>query len=73
MGVNMDNQKLKQLIEKPGKSINAIQEESGMKSGTLYRLLSGKHKDLTLTNAFNLADALGVDINEFRKDESIWN
>lgn len=69
----MNIKKLRQIIDKSGKTINAIQEESGMKSGTLYRLLSGKHKDLTLTNAFNLADALGVDINEFRKDESIWN
>lgn len=38
-----------------------------MKSGDLYRLLSEKHKDVTLTTAFKLAEALGVDINEFRE------
>lgn len=69
MGVNMDREKLRKLIDKSGKTINAIQEESGMKSGALYRLLSGKHKDVTLSVAFKLADALGADIKEFRKEE----
>ena len=70
----MDKEKLKQLIIQSGKSINAIQVEADMKAGALYRLLSGQHKDVTLTTAFKLADALGVDINEFREekeDESI--
>ena len=74
MGFRSGEQILKQLINQSGKTINAIQEESGMKTGTLYRLLSGKHKDVTLTTAFKLADALSVDLNEFREekeDESI--
>lgn len=73
-GAIMNKQKIKHLIKLSGKSINAIQIEAEMKAGALYRLLSGKHKDVTLTTAFKLADALGVDINEFREgkeDESI--
>lgn len=66
----MSNEKLKQLIELSGKSINAIQVEADMKAGALYRLLSGKHKDVTLSTAFKLADALGVDINEFREEKN---
>lgn len=63
----MNKKKLKQIIEKSGKTINAVQDEADMKSGALYRLLSGDHKDITLTNAFKLADALNVDVNEFRE------
>lgn len=63
----MDKNKLKQLIDDSGMSVNEVQAKSGMKSGALYRLLSEKHKDVTLTTAFKLADALGVDINEFRE------
>lgn len=66
----MNKEKLKQLIKQSGKSINAIQVEADMKAGALYRLLSGKHKDVTLTTAFKLADALGVDINEFREEKN---
>lgn len=62
----MDRHKLKLLIEKTGKSVKAIQDESGLKSAALYRLLSGERKDLTLLNAFYLADALNVDVNELR-------
>lgn len=63
----MDKGKLKKLIEKSGKTVNMVQVESGMKAGSLYRLLSGKSKDVTLSTAFKLSDALGVDINEFRE------
>lgn len=66
----MDKEKLKQLIKQSGKSINAIQVEADMKAGALYRLLSEKHKDVTLTTAFKLADALSVDINEFREEKN---
>lgn len=69
-GYKMNKEKLKQLIKQSGKSINAIQVEADMKAGALYRLLSGKHKDVTLTTAFKLADALGVDINEFREEKN---
>ena len=66
----MNKEKLKQVIKQSGKSINAIQVDADMKAGALYRLLSGKHKDVTLTTAFKLADALGVDINEFREEKN---
>lgn len=64
----MNKEKLKQLIEQSGKTIHQIQEAAGMSSGSVYKLLSGKSKDVELKRAFKLADALGVDINEFREE-----
>lgn len=65
-GVTMDKFKLKILIAQSGKSIFQIQNEAGMTSGSLYKLLNGTSDDIGLKRAFKLADALGVDINEFR-------
>lgn len=61
----MDKEKLRLLIKNSQKSINSIQEETGMKSGALYRLLSGEREDVLLSTAFKLADVLGIDVNEF--------
>lgn len=64
----MDKEKLKALVDQSGKTIRRIQIEAGLNSGQLYRILSGVNKDITLSTAFKLADALGVDVNEFRKE-----
>jgi|GEM_PF-3514450 len=64
----MNINRLKKLVEQSDKTINQIQIDANLKSGQLYRILNGTHKDVTLTTAFKLADVLGVDINEFRKD-----
>lgn len=47
-------------------SINQIQIKAGLKSGQLYKILSGINKDITLSTAFRLSDALNIDINELR-------
>ena len=62
----MNRIKLKYLVEQSGKTIHQIQNEAEMTSGSLYKLLSGDSKDIELKRAFKLADALGVDVNEFR-------
>lgn len=66
----MNINKLNKIISDSGMTINEVQDKAKMKSGSLYRLLSGTYKDVRLTTAFNLADALGFDINEFREEES---
>ncbi|MGY4105106.1 helix-turn-helix domain-containing protein [Ignavigranum ruoffiae] len=60
--------KLKNLINQSGKSVYQVQTEAGMNSGSLYRFLDGKTKEINLRVAFKLADALGVDVNEFREE-----
>lgn len=64
----MNINRLKKLVEQSDKTINQIQNDANLKSGQLYRILNGTNKDITLTTAFKLADALGVDINEFREE-----
>lgn len=63
----MNLQKLEKLVKKSGKTVNQIQTEAGMSTGSLYRLLSGKANNIELKIAFRLADVLGVDVNEFRE------
>lgn len=62
----MNVKKLNELVEQSGKTIRQIQIEAGLNSGQLYRILSGVTKDITLTTAFKLADALKCDVNDFR-------
>lgn len=62
------SKKIETLIEKSGKTKYQISKETGIERATLTRLVKGENKDLMLSRAFKLADALGVDVNEFRKD-----
>lgn len=64
----MNVKKLNELVEQSGKTIRQIQIEADLNSGQLYRILSGVTKDITLTTAFKIADALEVDVNIFRKE-----
>lgn len=61
-----------ELIEKYLKekkiTIYELSKRSGITRQGLYALRSGQAKTLSLENAFKLADALEVDINEFRKE-----
>lgn len=43
-------------------------KKAGVDHAMIYKLLQGKQKDLMLSTAFKLADALNVDINEFREE-----
>lgn len=52
------------------KSINPYQlsKKMGVSPTQVHKILTGKSKDMKLSTAFKLADALGVDINEFREE-----
>lgn len=41
---------------------------SGVKHPTIYNYLNGRQKDLYLSTAGKLADALGIDVNELREE-----
>ena len=49
--------------------MNKISTETGIVHSKLYKIKNGQQHGLKLQDAFKLADALGVDINEFREDE----
>lgn len=56
-------------INNTDRTIHQISQESKINHLQLYRVASGERKNLGLQASFRLADALGVDINEFREDE----
>lgn len=61
--------KIQTLIKQSGKTPYRISKDSGLDKTTLYRLAKGEKKSIELRTAFKLADALGVDINDFRKED----
>lgn len=65
----LNNNKIQHLVSGMGMSINKLAKSIGIKHTTIIRLCNGESKDMKLSTAFKLADALGVDINEFRKEE----
>lgn len=65
----LNNSKIQHLVYKHEGSINSLAKEIGVEHSTIIRLINGKSKDMKLSTAFKLADALGVNVNEFRKEE----
>ena len=61
--------KLQHIVYNSNKSLNQLGKEIGVSHTTLTRIVNGDQKDMKFSTACNLADALGVDINEFREDE----
>lgn len=59
--------KFSQLLD--GKKIKpyTLAMKAGVDPAMVYKLVSGKQTDILLSTAFKLADALEVDINEFRE------
>lgn len=45
-----------------------VAKRAGLTRQAIYAIRDGRKKDITLTTAFKLADALGIDVNEFRKE-----
>lgn len=56
------------LLKKDGRTMYEIAKEVGVAPSSMSRILRGEQKSLNLNTAFKLADTLGVDINEFRKE-----
>ncbi|AXY24934.1 hypothetical protein CL176_02220 [Suicoccus acidiformans] len=65
----LNNKVVQHLVSETGLSINKLAKSIGVDHSTIIRLCNGESKDMKLSTAFKLADALGVDINEFRKEE----
>lgn len=60
---------IKKLIKNTGLTKRQIALKANISPQNLYNFLNGKLKSMDVNTAFKLADALGVDINEFREDE----
>lgn len=60
---------IKNLIKNTGLTKRQIALKANISPQNLYNFLNGKLKSMDVNTAFKLADALGVDINEFREDE----
>lgn len=55
------------LINNSKKTRYQISKETNIPQSTLSRIIHGKQKNIELDTAFKLADALEIDINEFRE------
>lgn len=64
--VKININKLKEYVDNSGMTVHEIQVKANLKSGQLYRILKGINKDINLSTAFKIADALNIDINELR-------
>lgn len=60
--------KIDQLLDKKNMTPYALAIKAGVDPAMIYKLISGKQLDVLLSTAFKLADALEVDINEFREE-----
>lgn len=57
------------LINSDDRTMYQLAKEAGVDYALIHRLVNGKvKKNIWLDTAFKLADALGVDINEFREE-----
>lgn len=62
--------KIIQLIEKDERSTYRLAKDAEVDYAILHRLVNGKvKKNIWLDTAFKLADALDIDINQFRNDD----
>lgn len=65
-GITIKN--LNKLMKEKGLTPFKLGKKAGVNHAMIYKLLQGKQKDLMLSTAFKLADALEVDINDFREE-----
>lgn len=67
----VDLNKITTLIKNDERTLYAIAKDAGVDYALVHRLVNGKvKKDVWMGTAFKLADALGVDVNEFRSEKS---
>lgn len=58
------------LINKDERNLYQLSKDADVNYALIHRIMSGKtKKNIWLDTAFKLADALGVDVNEFREVE----
>lgn len=61
--------KLSKIIIEKGTTPYKLSKKAGVDHAAIYKIIQGKQKDIMLQTAFKIADALEVDINEFREEK----
>ena len=57
---------IKNRMQEKEFNANNLSKKSGVTNAAIHYILNGKFKNITIQTAFKLADALDMDINEFR-------
>lgn len=65
----LDRNIIKQIIVNSGLTKRQVALKAGINVQNLYSFLNGRLKSMDVNTAFKLADALDVDINEFREEK----
>ena len=65
----LDRNIIKQIIVNSGLTKRQVALKAGINVQNLYNFLNGRLKSMDVNTAFKLADALDVDINEFREEK----
>lgn len=65
----IDRNIIKRIIVNSGLTKRQVALKAGINVQNLYNFLNGRLKSMDVNTAFKLADALDVDINEFREEE----
>lgn len=59
---------IERILKEKNMTVYELSKRSGVNRQHLYAMRDGRIKSMTLDFAFRIADALEVDINEFRKE-----
>lgn len=62
------NDKIRRLVLESGLSLSKIERLSGIGRVNLHNIIRGETKNISLKNAFALADFFEIDVNDFREE-----
>lgn len=62
------NDKIRRLVLESGLSLSKIERLSGIGRVNLHNIIRGETKNISLKNAFLLADFFEIDVNDFREE-----
>ncbi|MDO4680307.1 MAG: helix-turn-helix transcriptional regulator [Aerococcus sp.] len=63
-------ERIKEKMDEKGYCQASLARKVGLTPAGLSHLLKGETKTMRLSTAFKLADVLGIDVNELRRNES---
>lgn len=59
---------LNEIVNKSGLTPHGVAKKAGIDHTVIYKILSGERKDIYLSSAIKIADALEISLDEFRKE-----
>lgn len=60
---------IEKIIKKSGMTANQIAKKAGIQHTIIYKLINGKIKNIYLSTAIKIADALEISLDEFREEK----